>query len=775
VSAARERWASRWRFVSLAGVLFVAVGGLLYFTFGRRSASLDLAPPERTAVASYVGAKACAHCHDAEYQEWRKSDHAVAMQHAAPETMLGNFANAKYSYAGITSTFFNRGGKFFVNTEGPDGKLQDFEIKYTFGVRPLQQYLIEFADGRIQPLSIAWDSRPKKDGGQRWFHLYPAERITHGDELHWSGPAQNWNFMCADCHSTDLRKNYSVTTNRFDTRWAEINVGCEACHGPGSEHLSWARARQAGKILNDPTKGLTARLDERRGVVWNPLPASGNAARSRPRGSEREIDVCAQCHARRGQFAGDYAAGKPFLDYYRPAFLTAPLYYADGQQRDEVYTWGSFLQSKMYAKGVTCSDCHNPHSGKLRAEGNQVCATCHQPVKYDAPTHHHHRAGSAGASCAACHMPTKTYMVVDPRHDHSLRIPRPDLSERLSTPNPCDGCHRDRDARWASRQVQQWYGHTAQGYQHFAGAFAAASAGALDAEKQLLAIATDAGQPAIARGTALAQLTGPLSRGAVDILSMALRDENPLVRLGALQALASAPPDSRVRFAAPLLADPLKVIRIEAASLLAPVPPGQFTPEQRAAFEHAGAEYVAAQSYNADRAEARVNLGTFYANRGDAPKAEEEMKGAIRLDRSYVPAYVNLADLYRALGRDVDGEETLREGLKVAPKSAMLHHALGLALVRLKRADAGLAELERAAVVEPANARYAYVYAVGLHSAGKVSAAIATLEKALAVHPNDRDILQALESFHAARGESTEAKKYADRLRALDKSAARRE
>ena len=268
------------------------------------------------------------------------------------------------------------------------------------------------------------------------------------------------------CAPTAIRRSCEKITIPPPTNsrleWSEISVGCEACHGPGSRHLEWAGLQlpplqKGGKggfkseseiPLSPPfskgeksSKGLSARLDERRGVTWNPLPASGNAARSRPRASEREIEVCAQCHARRGQIAEGYAAGKPFLDYYRPALLTSPLYHADGQQRDEVYIWGSFLQSKMYANGVTCSDCHDPHSGKLRAEGNQVCAACHQSGKYDAPAHHHHKPGSSGASCVGCHMPTTTYMVVDPRHDHSLRVPRPDLSLSLATPNACNGCH----------------------------------------------------------------------------------------------------------------------------------------------------------------------------------------------------------------------------------------------------------------------------------------------------------------------------------------------
>jgi Tfp pilus assembly protein PilF len=788
--------ASRWdrrrkSLVIAAGVLLLVIGGLLYALFGNPTFLTQKAPwsqPASAPTPKYVGAQACAACHKNEYDSWKGSHHALAMQHANAETVLGNFDGAKFSYTGVTSTFFKRDGKFFVNTDGPDGKLNDFEIKYAFGVTPLQQYLIEMPGFRFQALSIAWDSRPKEQGGQRWFHLYPKGRITHDEELHWTRPAQNWNFMCADCHSTGLRKNYDPATDRFKTEWSEINVGCEGCHGPGSNHVAWTKSEspplkkrgkggfESGeKISLDPPlpkgegspKGLTVSLDERRGVIWKQDETTGNAVRSQRRSTEREIDVCAQCHARRGQIADGYTPGRPFLDYYRPALLTGSLYHPDGQQHDEVYVWGSFLQSKMYASGVTCSDCHEPHSGKLRAGGNTVCASCHLDSKYDASAHHHHKSGSAGASCIACHMPPTTYMVVDPRHDHSLRVPRPDLSVKLGTPNACNGCHTNRDPGWAVGHVRQWYGRDPQGYQRFAANFSAADAGASDAQAQLRAVAADTSHSPIVRATALARFNAFSGRATVDAIAAGLRDGSPLVRLGALQSLGNTSSDTRLRLAAPLLSDPMKAIRIEATSVLASLPASQFNAEQRAAFERASAEFITSQKYNADRAEARVNLGTFYSNRGDRAKAEQEMKAAIGINPHFAPAYVNLADLYRVQSRDTEGERMLRDGLKILPKSAVLHHTLGLALVRLKRTNEALSELERATILQPSNARFSYVYAVALYSTGKADAAIGRLEKTLAAHPNNRDVLEALASYHAARGNSAKAKNYADRLDGL--------
>ncbi len=477
----------------LVGVLAVlaaaSAGAWWYFGAGRGgSTSTDGREP----AAAFVGAQACAGCHPQEHARWAESDHALAMQVASETTVLGDFADRRFAHGRVSTTFFRRDGRFMVRTDGPDGKLDDFEIKYTFGVRPLQQYLVELPGGRLQALSIAWDARPREAGGQRWFHLYPNETIDFRDELHWTRRQQNWNYMCADCHSTNVRKNYDAAAARYATTWSEINVACEACHGPGSRHVAWAGATRAGRTYDEhDRKGLTVVLRERRGAQWAIDAASGTAKRSVPRTTAVELDVCAQCHARRSQISSDYSPGRPFLDHYRPALLSAPLYWSDGQQRDEVYSWGSFLESRMHAAGVTCSDCHEPHGQKLRAPGNQVCAQCHAPAKYDAATHHFHRAGGRGAECAGCHMPSTRYMIVDPRHDHGLTVPRPDRSVAFGVPNACTRCHTDRKPDWAAAQVRTWYGRDPAGYQRFAEAFHAAETGAGVAAQQLAAIARD--------------------------------------------------------------------------------------------------------------------------------------------------------------------------------------------------------------------------------------------------------------------------------------------
>lgn len=747
---------------AIAGAAVLAAG-LLYWQSAARK------PPESAAVvvvpAQYIGAKACGACHAKELAAWKGSHHDLAMQHANEASVLGNFADAKFTYAGVTSTFFKRDGKFYVNTDGADGKLRDVEIKYAFGLTPLQQYLVEFPDGRVQALTIAWDAREMARGGQRWFHLYPGQAIKAGDRLHWTGLDQNWNHQCADCHSTNLRKNFDAASNSFRTSWSEINVACEACHGPGSNHAAWAK--KAGDWQRVPGKGLAVALDERHGAAWVRKEGRDTAERSKPRDTQREIETCARCHARRGQLTDNYVPGRPLGDTHRAALLQEGLYWPDGQQRDEVYNYASFLQSAMFARGVTCSDCHEPHSLKLRAPGNAACAQCHLPAKFDNEKHTHHAAGTPGAQCAACHMPTTTYMGVDPRHDHSLRIPRPDRSLSMGVPNACNQCHQDRGAQWSAEQIRKWSPRPPPGQQGFAEALHAGNRTAADARDALIATAEDRREPAIGRASALALLARYPDARTLAVLRKSLDDIDPLVRGAAVEALAGAPPDVRAQLLFRMLADPVLAVRIAAARELAGVPAGRASAEQRAALARGLEEYVAVQRFNADRPEAHGNLGALYAEQGDAQRAEAEFRQALALDPAFVPAAANLADLYRSRGDEKNAEATLRTALKRAPGSAPLHHALGLSLVRQKRPGDALAELQQAARLAPDQLRYAYVVGIALHSSGRKAEGIQALADAHRRFPGDAGVLQALATMERDRGDRQAAAGYARKLLVL--------
>jgi len=655
-------------------------------------------------LAAFVSAQACAGCHTAQFDAWKGSHHALAMQTATTATVLGGFADAKLEHFGGTTTFYRDGEKFMVRTDGSDGALHDYPIAYTFGVYPLQQYLIGFPGGRLQALGIAWDSRSKEQGGQRWFELYPGQQLKPGDPLHWTGRDQTWNYQCADRHSTGLKKNYDLASDTYATSWTDLDVGCEACHGPGSRHVAWAKAHTEGSAYPSGTDasrmGLTNWLKPTDIGHWEMNPETGIARRTEKLVST-ELETCAACHSRRKVIANNPTPGAPYLDAYLPALLDSGLYHADGQIDGEVYEYGSFLQSRMHAAGVTCANCHDPHSAKLRAEGNALCAQCHLPEKFDVAAHHHHRPGSTGAQCVNCHIPTKNYMVVDARRDHSIRVPRPDLSVSLGTPNACTQCHADRPAQWTAETVVGWYPGGRQTNPHYGTALHAGRIGAADAERQLDRLILDRGQPAIARASALPLLAPYASPASEPAIKAAIRDPDPLVRVAAPRAVPGTPPPRLVDAAAPLLSDPVRAARIEAARALAGTDLLALTPEQQTAFVKATAELVAAEMVDADRPEAHLNLGLLDLRRRQLTEAEAEYRTALRLDPNFVPALVNLADLYRARGMDDEGSELLRRAMAIEPDNADVRYALGLYLVRKHDYPEALDLLRRAHELMP--------------------------------------------------------------------------
>jgi len=726
---------------------------------------LLMVPGAALAAEDYVGGKVCASCHRQAYQSWQGSSHDLAMQEAGPDTVLGDFSGVEFQASGVTSRFYKQEGRFMVRTDGPDGELHDYPVAYTFGVYPLQQYLIAFPGGRLQALDIAWDSRKSEAGGQRWFALHPGETIKADDVLHWTGPNLNWNYMCADCHSTDLRKNYQAKSDSYDTRWSEIDVSCEACHGPGKAHVAWAGIEGERPALEN--KGLTARLDERNGVAWPLDPQNGKPVRSSPRNTSHEIQVCARCHSRRGQLTDHWAPGQPFMDGYRPALLDQGLYYPDGQIEDEVYVWGSFLQSRMYQSGVTCSDCHDPHAADLKAPGDAVCAQCHTPDRYATPAHHFHTQKSAGASCVECHMPATDYMQVDARHDHSMRIPRPDLSVRLGTPNACNTCHADKTPMWAAQQVEGWYGKQPLGLQRYAAALQQARLGTPAAAPLLQSLVEEEGQPAIARATALSVLGSYPGARSAGLIQAQLASEDPLLRMAALNALGGAG-QQQLAPAFRLLWDDVRSVRIAAARLLAPLSRQMQLPQRlQQQLDKGVEEYIQVQRFNGERPESQASLGGLYASLGQYTQAETNYRKALRLQPHYVPAYINMAQLLSNRNREQEAFGLLNAGRKRVPDNADLEHATGLSLVRQKKLEPALEYLAKAAKLAPELPRYSYVYGVALNTAGQVERSLQVLEAAHQHSPANADILLALVNYNKAAGHLDAARAYGRKLQQL--------
>ncbi|WP_160154081.1 multiheme c-type cytochrome [Microbulbifer sp. ALW1] len=716
--------------------------------------------PHADGSADYVGAVACAGCHQQAFDDWQKSHHDLAMKTPDSETVVGNFDNATFDYFGTESSFYQRDGKYFVRTDNAEGALQEFPIAYTFGVYPLQQYLIELPGGRLQALSLSWDSRTKEEGGQRWFHLYPDEEIKSGDPLHWTGINQNWNFQCADCHSTNLHKNYDQASQTFATQWSEINVGCESCHGPGKKHLEWA-ARSEEQRATDADLGFDLRYDGRRQARWAMDTKTGIAHIANDVETQTEIPVCAQCHSRRGTQHPGVKPDDDYLDFFQPALLSDGLYHADGQIDEEVYVWGSFLQSKMHAAGVTCSNCHNPHSLALRAQGNDVCAQCHLPAKFDTADHHFHPVGSEGAQCVNCHMTDKVYMQVDARRDHSFRVPRPDLSESIGSPNACTGCHTDQSNAWAAGVLEKKFG---QPDPHYGEALFAGRIGAPDAESQLLKLVMDDKQPQIVRATAISLLPRYLSQTSAQVLQVIAQGDDALQHLALAQSLDQIPQQVRPALAIPLLYEDERVTASLAASAMAGAPLVQYPEEVRKRYEQGLADAVATAEFNSDRPESLVNLASLRGREGDLNAAERLLKQAVALAPYYTPAVINLADLYRANGREADSEGLLRNAMENSYDKAPIQHTLGLNLVRQKKMSEAVEMLRVSAHASSATPRYVYVYGIALNSQGRPKEAIKELEQGLERFPGDRQILSALASIHHEQGNEAAAQKYQQQL-----------
>ncbi len=633
----------------LVGVLALANGC---------SEAQDPAPANDTPL-SFLGSESCSTCHQEAYRDWRGSHHQLAMQVANAETVLGDFSDVTFRHFSTKARMFTRDGKFFVVTENADNQAQEFEVTHTFGVSPLQQYLVDAPGGRKQALQVVWDARPESQGGQRWYPLYAEENIAADDPLHWTGRYFNWNIMCAECHSTNLKTGFDIASNSFDTSYSEISVGCEACHGPGSAHV-----QQAERSTFDSGFGLLLDLDDNAKAAWVMNSATGIAERVTADQSEsasQQTETCGRCHARRSVIAAEYEYGKPLADTHLVSLLEENLYHADGRIQDEVYVYGSFVQSKMYAAGVTCSDCHNPHSGELHAgpDPNDTCATCHSPDKFAAATHAPEQIGD----CVSCHMPATTYMGIDDRRDHSFRLPG-----------------------------------TSDDPSHYGQVIAAGRSG--ESNAPLLAGIANKNYPAIARATMLG-LLGPVeSNPDLQTLVRQLDDPDALVRIGALRALRNQSANTRLRAGSHLLRDTVRAVRLEAVTTYADL--RDLLPHaDRTAFEVASDEYRAALSAVAAMPEAALNLAEFEASLGNLEAAEGMFEHAAQIGKD-VPLVNYAYGMF--LVRSGDSEPALpyfARAAELAPDVARFAYVYGVALNTLGNPSDALAVLETAFVQFP--------------------------------------------------------------------------
>ncbi|PCJ62717.1 MAG: hypothetical protein COA73_06170 [Candidatus Hydrogenedentota bacterium] len=699
---------------------------------------------------AFVPTESCAECHEPQFREWVGSHHDWAMKVATESTVKGNFNNTTYAVHGITTRFFRDNEKFMVETEGPSGEPEIFEIGYTFGVEPLQQYLIAFPKGRLQSFNVAWDTKK-----EQWFTLYPDEKVPYDDPIHWTGRYQSWNVMCAECHSTNLRNQYDFQTDTFKTVWDEINVSCQACHGPGENHIDWARNINPGQVYEQEEYQLTVNFKE---------------------SPQAQVDQCARCHSRRHSISIEDDHSGTFLDHYVPETLRSDLYHVDGQIKEEVYVYGSFVQSKMYHAGVSCMDCHNPHTLKPWLPDNALCTSCHsldppisrfaslKPKEYDTPDHHHHQVATEAASCVNCHMPERMYMEVDGRRDHSLRIPRPELTVDIGTPNACNQCHEEETPEWALAAVETWYGpRTPTSQTQYARAIAAADKGELGSQQTLLALAQDLDLPSIYRATAVERIE-PNNEAALAAVRNLTRDADPLVRLHAVRVSSNLMEPETIESFVALLTDPKRSVRFEAARSLADYPVEMIPDSAASSFESIVQEYAASLEAHGDMPGNRFNLGILRMSQGRGEEAIEAYRTALTMDPFLLPVRFNLAGILNMLGRNAEAEKVLREGIRRHPEEGELYYSLGLLMAESQRWADAAQFLGQAAQRVEGRPRIWYNYALALQQAGDLPGAEKAYQEGLRAIPDDTDLLYAVTVFYLQQGRVEEARIYAEPL-----------
>ena len=689
---------------------------------------------------AFIGDKSCVKCHANEHLEWKKSDHFMSMLPANDSTVKGDFNNVTFTADGITSKFYKKGSKYFINTEGDDGKNHDFEVIYIFGYKPLQQYLVFFPGGRMQVPRLSWDVNKKK-----WFNQYAGQKIPSHDWLHWTGNAQNWNTMCATCHSTNLHKNYDTKTDTYKTSYSIINVSCESCHGAGQKHFGYVNSDDYKS--GEKVKGSFMKLGKKSGQL-------------------EQINTCAPCHVRASEISPKHIDSPEIMDNYIPQIPDTEYFHADGQVDDEDYIYTSFLQSKMFSKGIKCSNCHNPHSTKLKIIGNQTCTQCHVATKYDTPKHTFHTVETKGASCVNCHMPGKLYMGNDLRHDHSFRVPRPDLSVQYGTPNACSNCHKDKSEKALAEAVVKWYGPNRK--YHFADDLIPGSKQDSKSEPHLTKLIIDKNTPNIIKATAAFYLGSIPNQTSLNTLLTCLNQKDAQVRYRALRSLANFPPANWIEKVAPLLSDKVRAVRIAAADLFITLQKDQIPSQYINAFEAANTELLSYLRYQTDFSVGNIMLADYYLKLQDYTNAESFYLKGLKKDNQMNYALLNLSSLYNAVGKNDASLQMLKRALANDKNNERIYYNLALLYNEMNDKPAAEKSFAKAIELKSQNPRVYYNYGLMLNANQKYKEAEAIFLKGIRFSPSTPDLYYGLTFVYIQIGNRTKAQQTAYQLYQMD-------
>jgi predicted CXXCH cytochrome family protein len=730
------------RFVPL--LLAILAAALLVLTFaGKPGPETPLARRGETEphAAAYAGSESCRDCHREIHEAWSRSHHRLAERRIDPEVEGAAFRPPRQVVHGsLHSELRERAGQLEVVTAGADGRPGVFRPLRAIGVAPLWQLIVAAPGGRYQVTSLAYDT-----AAGEWFDVFGDEDRKPGEWGFWAGRGMTWNSMCAGCHTTVLEKNYSPDDDSYETRFVELGAGCEACHGGFREHVLEQRAlAAAGKAVEAP----------RRPFPWPPVLARpGDAEAGR---LDLVLDTCGSCHARRVELTGRFRPGELFLDHFRPVLPDHPhVYHADGQVSDENFEYVSFLSSRMHREGVRCIHCHEPHSGKLRAEGNELCLGCHRG-KIDPAAHSRHDPAGAGGQCVDCHMPLSVYMQRHPRRDHGFTIPDPLLTRELGIPNACNRCHQDRDVEWALAAAEEWYGERLERpARQRTRRIASARNGEPGAASGLLSLLREEPSPlwrAVAAG--LLAPWAERERGLRARLLELLGDSEPLVRAAAARALEPFAAEHGRELAA-LLEDLVRLVRVEAAWAL------RRTLDLRGP---AGRDLLAALAESADQPTGALQLGVFHLDRGDVREGVSWLRRAVSWDPHSPELHRWLGIGLGALGEEKEAIVALEAAHRLAPAEALHAFELALGLAAAGRISEAEENLERAVKLEPAFARAWYNLALARSQLEKPRDALEALAKAQELEPENLEFLYAQATILFESGETEAARRIFEKL-----------
>ena len=723
----------------IAAILLVLIAFSITYSCSRES-SEEYAGDEATftRIHSFVGDQSCRSCHELEWEDWKGSHHDYAIAEADDEVVRGDFDDVEFFDGDDRYFFYRDDDRFMVDIKEVERPVQTYEILYIFGWEPLQQYLVDIGDGKYQALHAAWDTEE-----DLWFSLYPYDTFEPDDWMHWRRGAMNWNTMCADCHSTNLKQNYDPDSDSFHTTWSIINVSCEACHGPGLDHVELMNSPDAENI---PMDRIRRDLDL---VRFTPQMT--------------ELNTCAPCHSFRQKLTDDYMHGDPFLDHFDLQVAHPPYYFADGQILEEVYVYGSFLQSRKFMEGVQCSDCHNPHSLQLREPlvNNRLCMMCHEP-EYSTPAHHFHEANTEGSACIDCHLDGRVYMGNDFRTDHSFRVPRPHQSVEFGTPNACNSCHTEETAEWAAAAIEEWYGEPSG--DHFTDLLLKADAEQRSDVTGLREIIPDGSQPEMIRALVVWYNGRFPNENTAGILEEALQSESGLVRNSAVRALENLPEDVRVRLSQNVIDDELRAVRIGAARYLVGLSPHEIEEGLREHFNNALQEYVTYLDVNAYFPQGQMSRGQMLEQQGDLEGAVEAYRNAVNRDPYFTPARMNLSYTLNRMGLNEEAVDHLITVTEQEPEFGDAYYSLGLLMAEMRRMEEAIGWFREASELMPEYGRLFYNLAIAHQTVGERDEAEAAYIRAIRLEPGNGDFRYGIITLYMQQEEYGKALEHAEIL-----------